>query len=88
MESETRRDHYPLINQTTSSPYKYVAPISSSNISPESLPLARQQSACPDLMMGVVFIGIEALRRADIGDLDAPIACPEADYAFKGWWVD
>ena len=36
-------------------------------------------------MLGVVFVGIEALRRADIGDLDAPIECTEADDAFKGW---
>jgi hypothetical protein len=36
-------------------------------------------------MMGVVFIGIEALRRAAIGDLDASIECSEADADFKGW---
>ena len=36
-------------------------------------------------MTGVVFVGIEALRRAGIGDLDAPIECPEAGDAFKDW---
>ncbi|CAM9915677.1 unnamed protein product, partial [Ascophyllum nodosum] len=35
---------------------------------------------------GVVFIGIEALRRADIGDLDAPIECPEAGLARSNIW--
>ncbi|CAM9915335.1 unnamed protein product, partial [Ascophyllum nodosum] len=37
------------------------------------------------LTMGVVFMGIEALRRAAIGDIDASIECSEADYDFKGW---
>ena len=36
-------------------------------------------------MMGVVFMGIEALGRAAIGDLDASIECSGADYNFKGW---
>lgn len=36
-------------------------------------------------MMGVVFIGIETLRRAGVGNLDAPIENPAAD-AFKDWF--
>ena len=36
-------------------------------------------------MMGVVFMGIDALKRAAIGDLGASIECSEADYDFKGW---
>ncbi|CAM9464258.1 unnamed protein product [Ascophyllum nodosum] len=37
------------------------------------------------LMMGVVFIALEGLRLARIGDLDAPIESPEAN-AFQDWY--
>lgn len=39
-----------------------------------------------DLMMAVVFIAIEGLRHAGVGDLKEPIESDEAN-AFKDWWV-
>lgn len=37
-----------------------------------------------DLMMAVVFVAIEGVRRAGVGNLDEPILTEEAD-AFKDW---
>ncbi|CAM9464400.1 unnamed protein product [Ascophyllum nodosum] len=37
------------------------------------------------LMIGMIFITIETLRRAGIGNLDAPIECSTAD-AFRDWY--
>lgn len=37
-----------------------------------------------DIMMAVVFVGIECLRRFGLGNLDDPIKTEEAD-AFKDW---
>lgn len=37
-----------------------------------------------DLMMGVVFIALEGLRRAGVADLKEAILTEEAD-AFKNW---
>ena len=40
-----------------------------------------------DLLMGAAFTVIEALRRAGVGSLDAPIESPEAD-TFRDWCVN
>ncbi|CAN0501301.1 unnamed protein product [Ectocarpus sp. 12 AP-2014] len=39
------------------------------------------------LMMAVVFVAIEGVRRAGVGNLDEPILTEEAD-AFKDWYGD
>lgn len=59
-------------------PDRVYRPVAPPGISPESY------ARGADLMMGVVFIGIEGLRLAGVGNLDAPVESPDAN-AFQDW---
>lgn len=64
--------------------YRPVVPPGTSTESYARIFVCHLQHGGTDLMMGVVFIGIEGLRLAGVGNLDAPIESPDAN-AFQDW---